>query len=191
MEPKEKKRKKIHDPPREHDGKDAPPDETTRVTHEQPQKEASKVNGSSEGFKSSENGSQSKTQPPTEGLPETSGDKKVKRKKEKREKARLTQGDVSKETITPPEPTAPSVDDNIKDDKKSKKRKHKEKREEVAEANHGGTAGEAATKLELLASQTDDAKGERKKKKSKEEKATGEKREETVVNDVGKKRKHR
>jgi len=185
MEPKEKKRKKKHDPPREHDGKDAPPHGTTHVAPEQSQKEASKVKGS-EGHKRS---GKSNTQPPTEGIPETLGDKKVKRKKEKGEKVRLKQGDFSKETITPPEPIAPSVDDITKDEKKSKKRKHKEKREEDAEANHGGTAGVAA-KLEPLTSQTDDAKGERKKKKGK---ATGEKRkhEETVANDVERKRKRK
>jgi len=193
MEPKEKKRKKKHDLPREYNGKDAPPGETTDVAPEQPQKEASRVNGSPEGHKRSENSgdeSQSKTQPPIEGIPETLADKKVrKRKKEKGEKTRLKQGDVSKETITPPEPVAASVDDSTKDEKKVKKRKHKEKKEEGAEADHDSTA---ATKLEPSASQMDDAKGER-KRKGKEEKATGEKRkhEDTVANDVEKRRKHR
>jgi len=184
MEPKEKKRKKKPDPTREHDGKDAPPDETTHVASDQT--EASKVKGSSDD-------SQSKPQPPTGGIPETSGDKKIKkRRKEKGEKSRLNQGDVSKETIMPQEPVASYVDDSAKDEKRVKKRKHKEKREDDVEANHGGTA-EAATKPEPLASQTDDAKGERKKKKSKEEKASGEKRkhEDTVANDVERKRRKR
>lgn len=137
--------------------------------------------------------SQSKPQPPTDGIPETSGDKKIKkRRKEKGEKSRLNQGDVSKETITPPEPAVSSVDDSAKDEKRVKKRKHKEKREDDVEANHGGTA-EAVTKPEPLASQTDDAKGERKKKKNKEEKASGEKRkqEDTAANDVERKRRKR
>lgn len=193
MEPKEKKRKKKHDPPREHDGEDVPSNETTHVAPEQPQ-EAFKAKTSSEGHKRSENSgddSQTKIQPPTNGVSETSGNKKVKkRRKEKGEKPRLMQGDVSKETITPPEPVPPSVDDSTKDEKKGKKRKHKEKREEDVEANHGGTA---ATKLEPLASQTDDAKGEKKKRKSKDEKAAGEKRkhEDTVANDVERKRRKR
>jgi hypothetical protein len=190
MEPKEKKRKKKHDPLREHAGKGVSSDETTHVAPEQPQKQASKVKGSSEGHKNSEKSggdSQSRTQPPTEETPGTSGDKKVKRKKEKGEKARLKQGDVSKETITPPELVASSVGDSTKEEKRAKKRKHKETREDDTEANHGGTAKEAATKLEPLASQTDDAKGERKNKKGKEKR----KHEETVAGDVRKKRKHR
>jgi len=173
-EPKEKKRKKKHDAPREHDGKDHPPprDETNH--------EASKVKGSSEGHKRSETSgddTQSKTRFATEGIPETSGDKKVKKRKkeEKGEKARLKQGDVSKETNTPPEPVAPS-DDGTKDEKKAKKRKHKEKKEEDTETNHGSPARETATRLEPLASQTDDANVEKKKKRGKEEKAAGKKR---------------
>ena len=186
MEPKERKRKKKHDSPREHNGKHAPPDETTDVAPEHPQKEASRVNGSPEGHRRSENSGddpRSKTQPPTEGIPEILADKKVgKRKKEKKEKARLKQGDVS----TPPEPLSASVDE-----KKVKKRKHKEKKEENEEANHDGMA---ATKLEPLTSQMDDTNGQRKKRKDKEEKASGEKRkhEDAVANDVEKKRrKHR
>jgi hypothetical protein len=193
MEPKEKKRKKKHDSPREHDGKDAPPDETKHFASEQPQKEASKVKGSSEGHKRNEKSGddiRSNTQPATEGISKTSGDKKVrKRKKEDQgEKALLKQGDASKETNTPPEPVAHSVDDGTKDEEKIKKRKHKKKREgeEDAGANHGSTIAEAATMLELLASQTDDYKKD-KKKKGKEEKAAGEKRkhEDSVANDVG------
>jgi hypothetical protein len=155
------------------------------------------VKGSSEGHKRSEtNGddTQSKTQFATEGIPETSGDKVKKRKKEEKgEKARLKQGDVSNEINTPPEPVAPSVVDRTKDEKKVKKRKHKEKKEDT-ETNHGSLARETATRLEPLASQTDDAKGEKKKKKKgKEEKAAGTKRkyEDSVANDVKKKRKQR
>jgi hypothetical protein len=153
------------------------------------------VKGSSEGHKRRETSghdTQSKTQFTTEGIPESSADKKVKkrRKEEKGEKARLKQGDVSKETNTPPEPVAPSVDEGTKDEKKVKKRKRKEKKEEDTETNHGSLAREAATRLEPLASQTDDAKGE---KKGKEEKAAGKKRkhEDSVANDVEKKRKQR
>jgi hypothetical protein len=153
------------------------------------------VKGSSEGHKRRETSgddTQSKTQFATEGIPETSADKKVKkrRKEEKGEKARLKQGDVSKETNTPPEPVAPSVDEGTNDEKKVKKRKRKEKKEEDTETNHGSLAREAATRLEPLASQTDDAKGE---KKGKEEKAAGKKRkhEDSVANDVEKKRKQR
>ena len=155
------------------------------------------MKGSSEGHKRRETSGddiQSKTQFATEGIPETSGDKKVKkRRKEKGENARLEQGDVSKETNTPPEPVAPSVDDGTKDEKKVKKRKHKEKKEEDTETNHGSLARETATKQEPLASQTDDAKVEKKKKKGKEEKAAGKKRkhEDSVTNDVKKKRKQR
>jgi len=165
MEPTEKKRKKNHD------GKDAPPDETTHGDN-----------------------SQSKTQSPTDGISETSGDKKVKkRRKEKGEKSRLKQGDVSKETITLQEPVPPPVGDTTKDEKRVKKRKHKEKREEAAETNHGGTAVEAVTKLEPLASRPDDAKGERNERKGKDEKATGEKRkhEDSVANGVERKRRKR
>jgi hypothetical protein len=146
------------------------------------------VKGSSEGHKRSETSgvdTQSKTQFATEGISETSGDKVKKRKKEgKGEKARLTQGDVSKETNTSPKPVAPSVDDGTKDEKKVKKRKHKEKKEEDMETNHGSLA----TRLEPLAAQTDDAKGE---KKGKEEKAAGKKRkhEGSAANDVEKRRK--
>ena len=153
---------------------------------------------SSEGHKRSEasgGDTQSKTQFATEGIPETSGDKKVKKRKkdEKGEKARLKQGDVSKETNTPPEPVAPSVDDGTKEEKKVKKRKHKEKNEEDTETNHGSLARETATTLEPLPSQTDDAKVEKKKKKGKEDKAAGKKRkhEDSVANDVEKKRKQR
>jgi hypothetical protein len=196
MEPKERKGKKKHDPPREHNGKDAPPDETTDLAPEQPRKEASRVNGSPKGHKRSENSGddpQSETQPPTEGIPETLTDKKAgKRKKEKGERTRLKQAaDVS---IAPLEPLAASVDGSSKDEKKVKKRKKHEKKEEDAEANHDGTGGDAATKLEPLAPRMDDAKVERKKRKGKEEKATGEKRkhEDAVANDVEKKRrKHR
>jgi len=184
-EPKEKKRKTKHDAPREHDGKDAPPprDETNH--------EASEVKRSSEEHKSSKTSgddTQSKTQFATEGIPETSGDKKVKKRKkeEKGEKARLKQGDLSKETNTPPEPVAPSVDDGTKDEKKVKKRKHKEKKEEDTETNHGSRA---TTRLEPLASPTDDPKGE---KKGKEEKAAGKKRKhDSVANDIEKKRKRK
>ena len=81
------------------------------------------MKGSSEGHKRNEKSGdniQSNTQPATEGISETSGDKKVrKRKKEDQgEKARLKQGDVSKDTNTPPEPVAPSVDDGTKDEEK-------------------------------------------------------------------------
>ncbi|KAH9985339.1 hypothetical protein BJV77DRAFT_1032595 [Russula vinacea] len=140
-------------------------DETTDVAPEHPQKEASRVNGSPEGHKRSENSGddpRSKTQPPTEGSAE------------------------ARDVSTPPEPLSASVDE-----KKIKKRKHKEKKEEDEETNHDGTA---ATKLEPLTSQMDDAKGQRKKRKDKEEKASGEKRkhEDAVANDVEKKRrKHR
>ena len=188
MEPKEKKKRKKYDAPGEHDRKDLRPNETTHVAPEQPQ-EASKEKASSEGHKRSEkSGDNSQSQPPTDGISETSGNKKVKkRRKEKGVESRLTQGDVSKETITPPEPVPPSVDDGTKDEKKVKKRKHKEKRED-AEANHGGTA---ATK-ERLVSQTDDGKGDRKKRKAKDEKATGEKRKhEDIANDVERKRRKR
>ncbi|KAI0280975.1 hypothetical protein BGY98DRAFT_960295 [Russula aff. rugulosa BPL654] len=117
---------------------------------------------------------QSKTQSVTE-------DKKVKKRKkeEKGEKARLKQGDVSKETNTPPEPVVPSVDDGTKGDKK---RKHKEKKEGSTETNHDSLA----TRLGPLAAQTDDAKGENKKKKGKEDKAAGKKRkhEGSAANEV-------
>ncbi len=156
------------------------------------------MKGSSEGHKRNEKSGdniQSNTQPATEGISETSGDKKVrKRKKEDQgEKARLKQGDVSKDTNTPPEPVAPSVDDGTKDEEKIKKRKHRKKRgEEDAEANHGSTTTEAVTMLDPLASQTDGYKKER-KRKGKEEEATGKKRkpEDSVANDVGQKRKKR
>jgi hypothetical protein len=148
------------------------------------------MKGSSEGHKkrgTSGGDNQPKTQFATEGIPETSGDK-VKRKKEgKGEKARLKQGDVSKETNTPPEPVAPSVDDGTKDERKVKKRKHKEKKEENTETNHGSLAA----RLEPLAAQTDDAKAEKKKRKGKEDKAAGKKRkhEGSAANDVEKRRK--
>lgn len=154
------------------------------------------MKGSSEGHKRSETSgddTQSKTQFATEGIAETSGDKKVKKRKkeEKGEKARLKNGDVSKEINTPPEPVALSVDDGTRDEKKVKKRKQKQKqrKEEGTETNHGSPARETAT-----ASQTDDAKVEKKKKKKgKEEKAAGKKRkhEDSVTNDVKKKRKQR
>ena len=116
------------------------------------------MEGSREGHKRSETSgddTQSKTQFATEGISETSGDKKVKKRKkeEKGEKARLKQADVSKETNTPPEPVAPSVEDGTKDEKKAKKRKHKEKKEEGMETNHGNLAPEVVTRLEPLASQ--------------------------------------
>ena len=112
---------------------------------------------------------------------------KKRKKEEKGEKARLKQGDVSKETNTPPEPVVPSVDDGTKDEKKVKKRKHKAKKEGVTETNHGSLA----TRLEPLAAQTDDAKGENKKKKGKEERAAGKKRkrEGSAANEVEKRRK--
>jgi hypothetical protein len=151
------------------------------------------VKGSSEGHKRSKTSgddTQSKTEFATEGIPETSGDKKVRerKKEEKAEKARLKQGDAFKETNTPPEPVAPSVDSGTKDEKKVKKRKRKEMKEDKV-TNHSSLA----TRLEPLASQTDDAKAEKKKKKGKEDKVAGKKRkhEDSVANDVEKKRKQR
>lgn len=150
------------------------------------------MKGSSEEHKRRETSGddiQPKAQLAIEGIPDTSGDKVKKRKKEgKGEKARLKQGDVSKETNTPPEAVTPSVDDGTKDEKKAKKRKHKEKKEEDTEANQGGQA----TRLEPLVAQTDDAKGEKKKKKGKEEKVTRKKRkhEGSAANEVEKRRKH-
>jgi len=177
------KRKKKHDPLREHD---APPDETNHVASEPPQKDASKAKGSSEGHKKNKksgHNTPSKTQSATEGILETSGDKRVKKKKkeDKGEKARLKQGDVSKETNTPPELVAPSVDDRSKNEKKV----------DEVEANHDSTTREAAPTLEPLASQTDDAKGEKRKKKGKEEKAAVKKRkhEDAMSNDVEQRRK--
>jgi len=79
------------------------------------------VNGSSEKCKGGEKSgdeSQSKTQPPTDGIPRNSEDKKVKkRKKEKREEARSKEGNADEENIGPPEAVAPHG---------GKKRKHKE-----------------------------------------------------------------
>lgn len=182
-EPKEKKKgKKKHDAPREHDGEATPPRDETN--HEAP-----KVKRSTEGHKRSGtrgDDTQLKTQFATDGIPETSGEKVKKRKKEEKgEKARLKQGDVSKETK---EPVAASVDDGTKDEKKVKKRKHKEKKEDDAETNHGSMARTP----ESSASQTDGAKGEKTKKKGKGEKADGKKRkqhEDSVSGDVEQKRK--
>jgi len=183
-EPKEKKKKgkKKHDAPREHDGEATPPRDETN--HEAP-----KVKRPFEGHKRSGtrgDDTQLRTQYATDGIPETSGETVKKRKKEEKgEKARLKQGDVSKETK---EPVAASVDDGTKDEKKVKKRKHKEKKEDDAETNHGSTA----RTLKPLASQTDDAKGENNKKKGKGEKADGKKRkqhEDSIVGDVEQKRK--
>ena len=88
------------------------------------------MNGSSEKRKRGEKSgdeSQSKTQPPTDGIPRNSEDKKVKkRKKEKREEARSKEGNVDEENIGPLEAVARHGDDNAEDEKRGKKRKHKE-----------------------------------------------------------------
>jgi len=133
-EPKEKKRKRKRDPPREHDAKDTATDE-----------QAPNADRSSEKYKGGEESrdhSQSKTQPPTEDVPQNAGDKKVKKKeKEKREETQPKQGDTNEENIAPPEPVAPSADDNSKDEKISKKRKHKKEEEATAEPEPLQTGG--------------------------------------------------
>jgi len=172
-EPKEKKRKKKHDPPRTQNGKEATADETTDVAPEPLPKSPSKV------------------QVPDDGIPEQSGEKKRKKnKKEKRE-------DAQQETV------ASHVDDGTKDEKKAKKRKHKEKREKDAQADQDSAAKEGATELEPVALQTDDTKGKKNKKGKEEkagvevavatDQATSENRkhEDLVVNGGEEKRKRK
>lgn len=137
------------------------------------------MKGSPEGQKRSETSgddTQSKPQFATGGVPETSEKKVKKGKKEEKERSRLKQGDVSKETNTPPQPVAPSVDDDTKDEKKVRKRKRKEKKEEDTETKHCSPAGEAVTRLESTVAEANESKGEKKKKKGKEEKVAGKKR---------------
>jgi len=180
--PKEKKRKHDHTP-RDHNGKDVATDEPP-----------AKADGPSEkrrGVKADKDASLSKTQPPTEGDPHNSGDKKVKkRKREKREGAQSKQ--ENEEHVAPPEPVVPHADGNSKDENKAKKRKRKEKREEDAQATQGDTEPEP------LASHTDGAQRKRKKRKEKEEKAVVEvvgadqtAGEDSTTNDGEKKRKRK
>ncbi|KAI0001273.1 hypothetical protein BJV74DRAFT_89646 [Russula compacta] len=198
-----KKRETKHDPTgrQQHVGKDAAADEPISLA------------GSSEKHKKDEKSggnSQSKAQPPTEGILEKSGDKKVKKRKREKRDVQPKQGDLTEEAVARPEPVITHADNDSKDDKKSKKRKRKEKRN--AQVNEGSTVvEEVATQPEPLASQTDDAKGKKKTKKSKEEKAglegrlvttvdvitqdqaTGDKRKDegSVGNDSEKKRKRK
>jgi len=126
-EPKVKKSKKKHDPPREQTEKDAAADEATNSVIEPSEKEPSNVKRSSEKQKPSErSGEHDVSQSSTEGV------KVKKKKREKREEVQLKQGE---------QPMATNADDG-----KKRKRKHEEKRE----GNEGDTAAKKEKKRRIL-----------------------------------------